>query len=83
MPAPSLQAQLPILALPSAAGTLPVLLAHRPFDRTLHIGRQPQLEQIVLAALFGLTHHRLVAETGIPADQPRPLLLLQTIQEFP
>src|SRR5215475_11221030 len=83
MPAPSLQAQLTVFALPSAAGILPVLLAHRPFDRTLHVLREPQLEQIVLTALFGLTHHRFVAEIGIAADQPRPLFLPQTIQESP
>jgi hypothetical protein len=50
LPAPSLQAQLAVFALPSAPGILPVLIAHRPFDRTLHVLREPQLKQIVLTA---------------------------------
>jgi hypothetical protein len=35
----------------------------------------PQFEQIRLAAPLGFAHHRLVAETDIAADQPRPMLL--------
>jgi hypothetical protein len=38
-----------------------------------HVLHEPQLEQIVLTALFGLTYHRLVAEIRIAVDQPRPL----------
>jgi hypothetical protein len=52
-------------------------------SRSLRAPRDPQLEQIVLTALFGLTHHRLVAEIGIGADQPRPLFPPQTVQESP
>src|SRR5262249_13655147 len=83
MPAPSLKAQLAVLALPSAARSLPVLLAHRPFNRALHSLRQPQFEQIALAALLGFAHHRLVAKTGIAAQQPWPQVSRQAIQERP
>src|ERR1700752_5528619 len=62
MPAPPLKAQLAVLALPSATSILPVLLAQRPLDRALDVLRQPQLEQIGLAALLGFPHHRLVAD---------------------
>src|SRR5258708_31849902 len=83
MPAPSLKAQLAVLALPSAACILPVLLTHRPFDRALHSLRQPQFEQVGLVTLLGFTHHRLVAETGIAVQHPRPQFRRQPTQEPP
>src|SRR5215469_9760178 len=83
MPAPALKTQLAVFALPTGAGILPVLLAHRSLDGSLHPFGQPQLEQIGLTALLGLAHHRLIAKTGIATDQPRTLLGRQAIHQLP
>src|SRR6516162_10592594 len=64
LPAPALQAQLALLALPTGAGIMPILRVHRSLDRTLHPIRQAQLEQIRLATLLRLPHDRFVAPTG-------------------
>ena len=83
MPAPSVEPQAAVLALPARARVLPVLLAHRPLNRAFHVPGQAQLEQIRLAPPLGFAHHRLVAETDIAADQPRPQLARQAIQQLP
>src|SRR3982074_3365322 len=72
LPAPALQAQLALLALPTGAGIMPILRAHRSLDRTLYPFRQAQLEQIWLATLLRLPHDRLVAPTGVAAQQRGP-----------
>ena len=69
LPAPALQAQLALLALPTGAGIVPILRAHRSLDRTLDPIRQAQFEQIRLATLLRLPHDRLVAPTSVAAQQ--------------
>jgi hypothetical protein len=44
---------------------------------------QAQLEQIRLAALLGLPHHRLSAKTRIAAQQRRLVLRRKAIQQLP
>src|SRR4029077_15793814 len=56
-------AQLAVLALPAGARILPILLARRPFDRTLHPRGQTQLEQIRLLTLLSFAPLRLIAQS--------------------
>src|SRR6516164_8732245 len=83
IPAPALKAQAAILALPARTGILPILLAHRPLDRALDPLGQAQLEQIGLMPPLGFAHHRLIAETDIATDQPRPQSGGKPIQQRP
>jgi hypothetical protein len=83
LPAPTLQAQFVVLALPLGTGIPQALLAHRPLDRAPNALGQPQLEEIRLAALLGLAHYRLIAPLGIATQQRRPMLRCQPIQQRP
>jgi hypothetical protein len=71
------------VALPTGAGIMPILLAHRSPDCALDAFGQTQFEQVGLATLLGFAYDRLIAETDIAADQPSPLFGRQAIEQPP
>jgi hypothetical protein len=61
LPAPAMQPQLGLLALPTMAGIGPVGVPHRPFHRPLYVLGQAQTEQIIQLLPLGSRHHRFDA----------------------
>ena len=83
MAAPADQAEIDRLALPAMTGGLPRCRRHRALDRAHDVGRQPQAEQIGLAAAFRLAHRRLAGPGDIAAQQPGLAIVAQAVQQVP
>src|SRR5262249_48813547 len=83
MPAPSHQPQRLRLALPALTGIAPPTLHKCAFDQALHVLRQSQLEQIVDAATLRLAHHPFTGNAAVAAQQSRPAVAWNAVDELP
>ena len=80
--APAVKAQFNGLTLPTVARLGPGTI-HRPLDRAPHVGGQADAEQIGQSALFRFAHDGFVAPAGVAAQQARPALPSQPVQQGP
>src|ERR1700745_4118288 len=83
MPAPAHEPQRLRLALPALTGIAPATLHKCAFDQAFHVLRQSQLEQVVDAAKLRLAHHPFTCNAAAAAQQSRPAVAWDAVDQLP
>ena len=81
--APALEPNRALLGLEALTGVHPFALARQLLDHALDVLGQAQLEQISKPPRLGLAHDPLVAEAAVAAQQRRPQVARQSVDERP